>query len=189
MGIDPRRHTGTNPHTASLLRVRMVILVGMLLVYLAAFSYMVFFSRNAHNDYKIHTALFDKFADSLQVDFGVLELLRVLVTKGPVAFFSHIHVINLHDFAEVHLNVMLTIPLGYLLPYIFSWYRAKVRIRPVLTTFLLSLFTENAQLVTKVGFYNIDDLITNTIGGLIGQGLFVIFAFALTNAWSLPAST
>ncbi len=59
--------------------------------------------------------------------------------------------INLHDFAEVYLNVMLTIPLGYLLPYIFSWYRAKVRIRPVLTTFLLSLFTENAQLITKVG--------------------------------------
>lgn len=97
------------------------------------------------------------------------------------AVVAHVRVINLHDFAEVYLNVMLLIPLGYLLPYIFRWYRAKVHVRPVVTAFLLSLFTENVQLVTKVGFYDIDDLITNTLGGLIGQELFVVFAFVVTN--------
>lgn len=102
---------------------------------------MVFFSRDAHQDYKIHTAFFDKFANSLEIDLGILELFRSIATDGILAVVAHVRVINLHDFAEVYLNVMLLIPLGYLLPYIFRWYRAKVHVRPVVTAFLLSLLT------------------------------------------------
>ena len=76
---------------------------------------------------------------------------------------------------------MLFIPMGYLLPYTFRWFRIKVKTRPVIASFLISLAVENLQLVTKHGYYDVDDLITNTIGGFLGMVLFLLFAFRVTH--------
>ena len=40
--------------------------------------------------------------------------------------------------------------------------------------FSLSLFVECAQLVWKVGCFDVDDLILNTLGAMIGCGAFLI---------------
>ena len=37
-----------------------------------------------------------------------------------------------------------------------------------LMTFLFSLFIETAQLLTKVGAFDVDDLFLNTVGGFLG---------------------
>ena len=181
VGISPQKQTGTNPHAKTLLQVRQIILYAMLALYLALFSYMVFFSRNAAEEYRVNTELFDRFAKSLEIDLGVFELFAVFALEGPMALVDHIRIVNLHDFAEIYLNIMLTVPAGYLLPYVFRWFRAKVHIRPVVACFFMSLFTENIQLVCKVGFYDLDDLITNTLGGLVGSWLFMAFAYVVTN--------
>ena len=183
LGISPQTGSGTNPNATRLLQVRKAILVVMLALYGAIYCYMVFFSRDASEDYRIHIDLFANLASAVDfdIDFGILGFLQSIFTEGPMAAFSHIKAISLRDLAEVYLNVMLHVPIGYLLPYVFRWFREHTRRRTVLACFLISLATENIQLITKLGYYDIDDLITNTLGGFIGQALFMAFAFVVTN--------
>lgn len=69
-------------------------------------------------------------------------------------------------------NIMGFIPFGYILP-IISKRRRKFSIIGLLS-FQLSLSIEVLQLVLKVGSFDVDDLILNTLGGLIGYFLFWI---------------
>ena len=183
IGISPQTGSGTNPNATRLLQVRKAILVVMLILYAAIFAYIVLFSRPMSENYKIHINLFANLANAVDfdIDFGVLGFLLSILTEGPVQAFSHIKIVNFGKVAEVYLNIMLFVPIGYLLPYVFRWFREHTRRRTVLACFLISLATENIQLISKLGYYDIDDLITNTIGGFIGQALFMAFAFVVTN--------
>lgn len=181
LGVSPWRGSGDDQQAARVLRMREVALCVILLAYLAIFAYIVFFSRSASEDYRVHIALFENLARSVNIDFGVFEFLVTLVTQGPASAFSHVNIEAPRYIGEVYLNIMLFVPIGYLLPYVFRWFRARVRIRPVVACFIISLLTENIQLIFKLGFYDIDDLITNTIGGFFGQMLFVAFAYVVTN--------
>lgn len=67
-------------------------------------------------------------------------------------------------------NVLVTIPFGILLPFLRTKKTGLVRI--TIDTFLLSLCIETLQLVTKVGVFDVDDLILNTLGGLVGCLLY-----------------
>ena len=85
------------------------------------------------------------------------------------------------NITQVYLNVMLLVPMGYLLPYLFRWFRAKVYYRPAVACFVLSFLIENLQLVFRRGFYDIDDLVSNTAGGILGQFLFLWVAYVVTH--------
>ncbi len=79
------------------------------------------------------------------------------------------------DFArQVGLNVVMTIPFGFLLPLVK---KANIKVsKVVLYTFLLSLFIELLQpLINDFRSSDITDLITNVIGGFIGYLLYLIF--------------
>lgn len=75
-------------------------------------------------------------------------------------------------FRQVFLNVIMTLPFGFLFPLIRGK-RAKFGVT-VLFCFLMSLGIELLQ-----PFFDrssdITDLITNVIGGVLGYGLYVIF--------------
>ena len=47
--------------------------------------------------------------------------------------------------------------------------------------FFLSLATENLQLIFRRGLYDMDDLLANTLGGLIGHMLFISVAYVVTH--------
>ena len=69
------------------------------------------------------------------------------------------------------LNILLFIPFGYLLPEIlpqkkWTWWKVA------LLGMTGSLVIEVIQLVTRLGFADIDDLMNNTIGALIGYLLY-----------------
>ena len=74
---------------------------------------------------------------------------------------------------QVGLNVIMTIPFGFLMPLV------KKEIRPlkvVFYTFLLSLGIELLQpLINGFRSADITDLITNVIGGIIGYIVYLIF--------------
>lgn len=63
-------------------------------------------------------------------------------------------------------NVLCFMPFGFLLPCIRKnmgrWYLS------VLFSFYLSLMIETTQLILKVGSFDVDDLLLNTLGGLLG---------------------
>ena len=66
---------------------------------------------------------------------------------------------------EIVLNYILFIPLGGLLYLCFG---EKLGLRVVITGFLLSALIELIQLTFKIGVFEFDDMIGNTVGCLIG---------------------
>lgn len=66
---------------------------------------------------------------------------------------------------EIVLNYILFIPLGVLLYLCFG---KKWGLKVVLIGFLLSVSIEIVQLVFRIGLFEFDDMIGNTIGCLIG---------------------
>lgn len=73
---------------------------------------------------------------------------------------------------EIILNVILFIPLGFLL---YKTFKRMTFSRGGLTVFLVSLAFEILQYALSVGVSDITDLITNTAGGGIGFYLAAVF--------------
>lgn len=70
-------------------------------------------------------------------------------------------------------NIIAFIPFGIYLPYTSE---SKLGfISTVLYTFSLSLTIELVQLITKVGSCDVDDIILNALGGVIGYILWYIY--------------
>lgn len=69
-------------------------------------------------------------------------------------------------------NVVCFMPLGFMLP-VLSQRKWKL-IRTTLLSCLASVIVELTQLVSKLGSCDVDDVLMNTLGGLLGYILFVI---------------
>lgn len=78
--------------------------------------------------------------------------------------------INIRNNAYVVENVLLFIPYGYLLPMV--WEKVRGWWKCILLGFSTSLLIELLQLVSARGVFQTDDMITNTMGALIGYLLF-----------------
>lgn len=180
LGLNLQGGVSENPRAEEILELRLFVLRCIFAFYLGVVAYLVFFSRSAALDYRVHSELFENLQTSIKIDLGILELLHSFFVEGVPETIKHIH-INAFELAQFYLNVMLFVPMGYLLPYVFGWFREKVHTRPTVTCFLISLLIENVQLVTKRGFYDVDDLVANTLGGYLGQVLYVAFAYVLTH--------
>ncbi len=80
--------------------------------------------------------------------------------------------INKRNNAYVIENVLLFIPYGFIL----SWNWKPVR--NLFVSLVVGLFTslgiETMQLITERGYFQVDDVLTNTLGMLIGTCLFFI---------------
>ena len=68
---------------------------------------------------------------------------------------------------EVQANILLFIPIGFLLP-------TFVKRKPLLWGVGISVFIEIIQLITLRGTCETDDVISNTIGMLIGYCAFIV---------------
>ena len=72
-------------------------------------------------------------------------------------------------YQQTWLNIVLFVPMGYLLPF-------RLR-QPKLWNVLaigaaISLLIETVQLLTHLGWFDVDDIFLNTLGALIGYGLY-----------------
>ncbi len=69
-------------------------------------------------------------------------------------------------------NIVAFMPFGALIRWVVNrktrWYQATAY------TFLFSLCVELLQLVAKVGVFDVDDLILNTLGGLMGFWVYYL---------------
>ncbi len=82
---------------------------------------------------------------------------------------------NLWNYAFVNNagNVLIFIPLGFILPYF--WKAQRNPLIFLFTTTLLICGVEVAQVALLVGRCDVDDLILNTIGCVIGYGFYCIY--------------
>lgn len=69
-------------------------------------------------------------------------------------------------------NVIAFVPFGFFLPAISR--RCRSFLYMIFFSFEISLMVETIQLVSKVGSFDVDDLLLNTIGGIIGYMAFIV---------------
>lgn len=181
LGVNLHHGMSSNPNADALLQIRQMILFGVFAVYIAAYAYLVFFSRSASEAYLVHIAPFADLQNAIDTDYGLFDFIVAIFKEGVQQAFTHIRVVKFEDIAQAYMNVMLFVPMGYLLPYVFEFFRARSGIRPVLACFIISFITENLQLIFRRGFYDMDDLLANTLGGFIGQMLFIWVGYVVTH--------
>lgn len=70
-------------------------------------------------------------------------------------------------------NVAAFFPFGYLLPRLFR--KAGGFFVMLFTTMLVSLGLEVCQFLCRVGSFDVDDIMLNTAGGLLGYGCCLLF--------------
>lgn len=124
-------------------------------MYLLVLSYFLFFSegmgRTAEREYCYNLTLFQ-------------EIKRFFIYADILGWKAV--VVNLLG------NVVAFLPFGYFVP--------RIAKRPVglyitgLFSFEFSLMIESIQLITKLGCFDVDDLLLNTIGGLLGYICYYI---------------
>ncbi len=68
---------------------------------------------------------------------------------------------------EILLNILMLIPVGFLLPML-------VNKNTILHGFLCCLCIEIFQLITRRGFFEVDDILHNTLGVIIGYLIYLI---------------
>ena len=81
------------------------------------------------------------------------------------------------------LNLVLFVPFGYLLPTLYVSFRGKDAVNPkndmkwwttAAAGFVCSLLIETAQVVFKIGVFELDDLVKNTIGAATGWLIWML---------------
>lgn len=122
----------------------------LFLLYLALLSYLMFFSEdfgrtNPNRGYAYNLAPFKE----------IMRFITYYETLGMKAV-----VVNLAG------NVIAFMPFGFFMPVVSRRSRGPVRI--IFLGFGFSLMLETIQLVFKVGSFDVDDLILNTLGAAIG---------------------
>jgi glycopeptide antibiotics resistance protein len=68
-------------------------------------------------------------------------------------------------------NIIGFMPLGILLPALFFAFRGFWRV--ALISFCISLLFETTQLLTGLGSFDVDDIILNTTGGIVGYIVYL----------------
>ena len=104
------------------------------------------------------------------------EIKNKIKRAGMVAFLLYIAALIYFLFFSVVTNLLGNVvgfvPFGFILPLIVR--RARGFFLITLSGFALSLFVEVVQLITKVGCFDVDDLILNTLGAAVGYILFAV---------------
>lgn len=74
-------------------------------------------------------------------------------------------------------NFIMFVPMGCFIPMLWKYFRGPVRTGAI--GFFLSVLIELTQLLTKRGYFDVDDIILNTLGSLFGYFLFAAVYFGL----------
>lgn len=69
-------------------------------------------------------------------------------------------------------NILGFLPFGAILPVLYR--RARRPFWCIFFSFSFSAAVELTQLVTRVGCFDVDDIILNTLGGALGYGIFAL---------------
>lgn len=131
-----------------------IISITIFVIYIIALCYFLFFAESMGR-----TTRGDEYHYNLQPLFEIKRIWRgrhILGMKYVILNFAG--------------NVIAFIPFGYLLPKIVK--KKLGLFYTVLFSLEFSLLVELTQLISRTGSFDVDDLILNTLGGLIGYILY-----------------
>ncbi len=89
--------------------------------------------------------------------------------KNSKSLFDSIHATPIEDLL---LNIILFMPLGFLLPYMWPKFNFC---KTLLLAFCLSTLIEITQYIAHWGCLDIDDIINNTLGACVGYTCWVLY--------------
>ncbi|MBQ7795038.1 MAG: VanZ family protein [Lachnospiraceae bacterium] len=129
----------------------------LLVLYLVLLTYFLFFAEemgrrpDPQAGYSYNLILFK-------------EIRRFIVHRGVLGYKAvALNIVG---------NVVAFMPFGFILPEVWDqlnrWYTITC------LGFIFSLCIELAQLVSRVGSFDVDDLLLNTIGAMVGYFVFVL---------------
>lgn len=104
-----------------------------------------------------------------QFSFGQLDHFRSI---NLIPFAGSVIVNGKVDFSEIIQNGLAFVPFGILISSLWKEKTVIMRIAPI---FGVSLIFEILQFIFAVGASDITDLIMNTLGGMIGVGIYFLF--------------
>lgn len=94
--------------------------------------------------------------------------------KEIIRFVKYRHVVGYSAFIiNVIGNIVAFMPFGFFIPQIATKRTGFFKV--LCLTFIFTLSVETIQLISKLGRFDIDDIILNTIGGIFGYILFLIY--------------
>ena len=111
--------------------------------------YFTFFSREAGPVAVIRLQPLRAYRLAFTFDAGFFHVIKQIFTQGLSEGFDSIHIESTESLEGIILNILLFIPFGYMLPYI--------------------------QLLTHLGWFDLDDLMNNTVGCILGVIFYRIF--------------
>ena len=133
----------------------------LLILYFSTLVWVLFF---------VHTQSFSRSSTHFQ------EVPPQLIPFKSI--FQYVTAIQLENKANASLsnvlgNIVLFVPWGFLIAQTFIFLRSWLLVS--LSSLALSLLAEVIQFIFKVGLFDVDDIILNTLGGIIGYAGFIIW--------------
>lgn len=137
-----------------------------------------------------HKSIGVSFTTGLLAAYTFLVYERVLSSFRYYGIAKAIHPIpfetlySLYKIVAFILNIILLVPMGFLLPIVVYQMR-KVEMRwwhMALVAFIISLSIEATQYILSIGEAETDDVISNTLGAVIGY-LLITFFWNAVNKW------
>lgn len=147
----------------------------------AAIILLILLSRYLYNAKKI-----DKLQRNSMIVLSVYVVLMLYYTvigryfqsyyryDGQVfsSFYSLVENFNMSSFSLIIINLLMMVPVSFLLMLIF---RSKFRVLWAFDLTIILIFTiEISQFFTRAGTFQLEDILNNTIGAVVGIILFYI---------------
>ncbi|PEL19279.1 VanZ family protein [Bacillus wiedmannii] len=106
---------------------------------------------------------------------GLINLVPLKSTIKYLSGFDTTHLLDPYNIEIVLMNtlgnVIIFIPFGFLLPLLFKQINNVKMASKIFIKFILLI--ESLQLITFTGVFDIDDIILNMLGALIGYASFI----------------
>ncbi|OBZ11125.1 VanZ family protein [Bacillus sp. FJAT-26390] len=160
-----------------------VVVVGIELLLIA--GYYTFYYRKRRSEEKLWLPMNKLILGALFIGYIVFVLQLTVIGRGT----SHFLQMNLYpfsgyieawqkyslrEFQNSIFNILMFVPMGILLPCLSSKFRAFKRL--FLAVLCATLAIETYQTLTGAGLFELDDLINNTLGGIMGYQLYRLAA-------------
>lgn len=131
-------------------KIKKILFLILLFVYLFVILYCTVIVREQGNEYRTVLIPFGSIKQMMEVDYP-----------------SH----GQYILKEILINIALLMPVGFFYSLESREYSLEKFLKAAIIGFGISLCIETLQLVTKRGVFEVDDLIYNTIGCVVGWGV------------------
>ena len=138
-----------------------LMILAILMIYIAILAKLTLF-RSPMNEIMEGWTYNTVLSKVSTANFELFRTIKMYINMLP----RPIAIINLAG------NVVCFVPLGFLPPYLFK-HRTRIP-RTIIFGFFVTVFIEVTQLITGIGEFDVDDILLNAVGVIIGRALYAL---------------